>query len=115
MKCKRTFKIYGTYFWDFYNDLPLTVQKKIIYVLECVKVEEVIPTKFFKPIKTVKGLYEIRIEVHSNIYRVFCCFDEGLLIILFNGFQKKSQKTPQGEIEKAKKLMNDYWRTKEEK
>lgn len=115
MKYKRTFNVYGTYFWDFYNDLSLIVQKKIIYVFELVKVEEVVPAKFFRQITSVKGLYEIRVEVDSNIYRVFCCFDEGRLIILFNGFQKKSQKTPKGEIGKAKKLMNDYWKTKERK
>lgn len=115
MEKKRTFKVYGTYFWDFYNDLSLTVQKKIIYVLGHVMAEDIIPAKFLKPIKSVKGLYEIRVEVESNIYRIFCCFDEGRLIILFNGFQKKSQKTPPGEIDKAKKLMNEYLKTKKGK
>lgn len=115
MKYKRTFKVYGTYFWDFYNDLSLTVQKKIYYVLEHIRVEEVIPAKFFQQVVSVKGLYEIRVEVDGNIYRVFCCFDKGQLVVLFNGFQKKSQKTPKNEIEIAKKLMNDYWRTKEGK
>lgn len=77
--------------------------------------EDMVPVKFMKPIKSVKGLYEIRVEVESNIYRIFCCFDEGRLIILFNGFQKKSQKTPPVEIDKAKKLMNDYLKTKKGK
>lgn len=56
-----------------------------------------------------KGLYEIRIDYSSNIYRIFCCFDEGNLIVLFNGFQKKSQKTPQREIDKALKIMAEYF------
>lgn len=60
----------------------------------------------------VKGLFEIRIEYSSNIYRIFCCFDSGELVILFNGFQKKTQKTPQEEIERAQKLMKEYFDSK---
>ena len=71
--------------------------------------EEIIPTKYFRVIKGVKGLYEIRIEESGNIYRIFSCFDEGNLIILLNGFQKKSQKTPDREIEKAERIMNEYF------
>ena len=58
------------------------------------------------------GLYEIRIEYQSNIYRIFCCFDKGNLVILFNGFQKKTQKTPNNELEKAEKLKNEYFENK---
>jgi len=61
------------------------------------------------------GLYEIRIEFESNIYRIFCCFDKGNLVVLFNGFQKKSQKTPKKEIELALKLKEEYFNTKKEK
>jgi phage-related protein len=55
------------------------------------------------------GLYEIRIEFESNIYRIFCCFDEGKIVVLFNGFHKKSQKTPKKEIDKAVKLKQEYF------
>ncbi len=113
MEYKRTIKVYGESFWNFYGTLSLTVQKKIIYVMGLVKVEETIPAKFFKSIENVKGLYEIRIEVESNIYRIFCCFDKEKLVILFNGFQKKSQKTPLIEIERAKNLMKNYLSEKE--
>ena len=58
------------------------------------------------------GLYEIRIEFKTNIYRIFCCFDEGQLVVLFNGFQKKTQKTPKNELEKGKKLMKKYFESK---
>lgn len=71
-----------------------------------------IPVSLMKSIEGVKGLYEIRIEYNSNIYRIFCCFDEGELVILFNGFKKKTQKTPSGEIERAKRLMVEYFETK---
>jgi phage-related protein len=56
------------------------------------------------------GLYEIRIEFESNMYRVFCCFDKGNLVVLFNGFQKKSQKTPKKEIDLALKFKDEYFR-----
>jgi phage-related protein len=58
------------------------------------------------------GLYEIRIELGSNIYRIFCCFDEGRIVVLFNGFQKKTQKIPKSEIEKAVKLKAEYFKQK---
>ena len=70
---------------------------------------ERVPIKFFKSIEGVKGLFEIRIEYESNIYRIFCCFDKGNLVVLFNGFQKKTQKTPTKELNKAAKIMEDYF------
>ena len=68
-----------------------------------------IPVKFLKAIEGRPGLFEIRIERGNNIYRVFCCFDEGNLVILFNGFQKKTQKTPIEQIDKAVVLMKKYF------
>ena len=73
---------------------------------------EKIPVSYFKSIEGVQGLYEIRIEESSNIYRIFCCMDEGNLVILFNAFQKKTQKTPKSEIEKAKRIMKEYYEQK---
>ncbi len=72
-----------------------------------------IPTKFFKHLED--GIYEIRIEVGSNIYRIFTFFDDNKLVILSHGFQKKTQKTPKKEIERAKKLRKDYYEDKEPK
>lgn len=85
---------------------------KIYQVFMYIMTIENIPAKFLKSINGADGLYEIRIEESSNIYRIFCCFDNGNLIILFNGFQKKSQKTPKGEIEKAQRIMNEYFNDK---
>jgi phage-related protein len=68
-----------------------------------------VPEKFLKHIEGQKGLYEIRIEVGSNIFRIFCCFDKGKLVVLFNGFHKKTQKTPKQEIQLALKLMTEYF------
>lgn len=71
-----------------------------------------IPSDLLRSIKGVSGLYEIRIEDNGNIYRIFCCFDQGNLVVLFNAFQKKTQKTPKDEIDKAKAIMNSYYEDK---
>ncbi len=62
--------------------------------------------------KTHKGLYEARIKLGSDIWRVFCFFDKGKLVILLNGFTKKTQKTPKKEIDKAVRLMKEYYEEK---
>jgi phage-related protein len=74
-----------------------------------------VPKKFLDHMTGTDGLYEIRIEFESNIYRIFCCFDKGNLIVLFNGFQKKAQKTPKKEIELALKLKDEYFNLKKTK
>jgi len=60
----------------------------------------------------IDGLFEIRVEFESNIFRIFCCFDKGNLVILFNGFQKKTQKTPKKELDKASRIMKEYFEFK---
>jgi phage-related protein len=100
---------YKDYFLEFYNNQTNKVKDKIEHVLYVVSVAERIPKKFFEHMAGTDGLYEIRIEFQGNIYRIFACFDEGNLIILFNGFQKKSQKTPTREIEKALKIKAEYF------
>ncbi len=91
------------------------VKEKIGYVFRVIKTVERVPEKFLKHIKGTEGLYEIRIEAEGNIYRIFCCFDKGNLVVLFNAFQKKSQKTPKQEIKMALKIMKEYQLEQEEK
>jgi Phage-related protein len=74
------------------------------------KMREWLSTKFVKHLDD--GLYELRAEYNGNIYRMFFCFDEGQIVILFNGFQKKSQKTPQNEIDKAMRIKKEYYESK---
>lgn len=112
MKYMREIIIHGDYFAEFYDKQTLSVQRKINYVLNFIRVEEKIPPKFFRNIENVAGLFEIRIEMTGNIYRIFCCFDEGRLVVLFNGFQKKTQKTPPQEIKKATAIMKEYFNSK---
>ena len=97
------------HFIEFYQVQNDKVKEKIKYVLELIKQVEKVPEKFLKHLTNTEGLYEIRIEYQSNIYRIFCCFDKGKLVVLFNAFQKKTQKTPKNEIEKALKLMDEYF------
>ena len=97
------------YFFDFFEQQTEKVKEKIDFVLFVVTVAARIPQKFFQHLEGTNGLYEIRVEFQGNIYRIFCCFDEGQVVILFNGFQKKSQKTPSGELEKAMKIRNEYF------
>jgi len=97
------------YFFDFFEQQTEKVKEKIDHVLFVVTVANRIPQKFFQHLEGTNGLYEIRVEFQGNIYRIFCCFDEGQVVILFNGFQKKTQKTPSGELEKAVKIMNEYF------
>ena len=106
---ERQIIFYEKYFVDFYLEQTEKVQEKII------KTVQNVPKKFLDHISGTEGLFEIRIEFESNIYRIFCCFDKGQLVILFNAFQKKSQKTPKKEIDMAIKLMNEYFQLKNRK
>jgi phage-related protein len=97
------------YFLDFYQDLDLKVQEKIEYVFYIIRNSEIIPTKFFKFLEGTDGLYEIRVQFSSNLFRIFCFFEEGHSIVLLHGIQKKSQKIPKKEIIKAKRLRQEYY------
>jgi len=105
---------YKDYFEDFLKKQPIKVQNKIFKIIEAIETLERIPEGYLKLITGTKGLYEARISLASDIWRVFCFFDKGRLVILLNGFTKKTQKTPKREIEKALRLMNDYFNEKME-
>ncbi len=111
----RKIEFYKDYFMDFYSKQNSIVQEKIEYVLKLISQIERIPKKFFEHLTSTNGLYEIKVEYQSNIYRIFCFFDEGRLIVLLNGFQKKTQKTPKKEIEMAERLKKEYFNEKEER
>ena len=99
---------YKHYFLDFYNDQTDDVQRKIEWTLSLIKTTQHVPKKYFDHMTGTKGLFEIRVEVGGNIFRIFSFFDKGNLVVLGNGFQKKSQKTPRQEIDKALKIMEEY-------
>ena len=113
-KCIRDTFVYGSEFWDFYYSQTKKVQDKIDWVIDLIRSFKMIPEKYFKHIVGTNGLFEIRVKTGSNIFRIFCFFDEGNLVILLNGFQKKKQKTPKNEIVKAERLKKEYYEHKRE-
>ncbi len=112
---QRDIIFYKNYFLDFYLSLDSKIQEKIDYILNLIKTIEYVPIRFFKHIEGTDGLFEIRIKFNFNIFRIFCCFDIGKVVVLFNGFQKKGEKTPKNEIEKAIKIKNEYFLNKKSK
>ena len=103
---------YKNYFEDFLLEQPKKVQDKIFKIIEAIETLERVPSNYLKSMEGTNGLYEARIQLASNIWRVFCFFDHGRLVILLNGFQKKTQKTPKIEIDKALRLMKQYYQEK---
>lgn len=106
--------VFEDHFKEFRKTLGRKALKKLYQVLTLIMMVKVVPARFLKAIEGRKGLFEIRVEQGNNIYRVFCCFDEENLVILFNGFQKKTQKTPIEQLDKAEALMKKYYDQKNE-
>ena len=106
-KCREVI-FYKNYFVSFLNGQNNKVKEKILWTLKLIEELAVIPTVYFKHIKNGESLYEIRIKQGTDIYRIFCFFDTGKLVVLMNGFVKKTQKTPNSEIEKALKIKKEY-------
>ena len=99
---------YKGHFEKFLKAQTPKVQDKVFKIIEIIETYEQVPTTYLKSIKRTDGLYEARIKLGSNIWRVFCFFDKGKLVILLNGFTKKTQKTPKKEIDRALKLKKEY-------
>ena len=107
---KRRIITFGRYFGEFMDGLTIKEREKVDYGLVLLKTQDRLPTKFVKHIR--EGLYELRTEYNGNIYRVFFIFDEEKIVVLFNGFQKKTQKTPTSQIAKALKIKEEYYEYK---
>ena len=105
----RSIFYYKSYYLDFYATLYPEVKKKFSWTLQLISEIDHVPEKYFTHIIGSSGLFEIRVEVGSNIYRVFSYFDEGKMVVLVNGFIKKTRKTPKNEIELAEKLKKQYF------
>lgn len=103
---------YGDYFDKFFAQQTQKVKDKIVKVLDIVETIERIPANYLKYIEGTDGLFEIRVQLANNIFRVFCFFDGNKLVVLLSGFQKKSQKTPRKEIKRAEILMKMYFEEK---
>ena len=84
------------------------VQDKIIWTFDLIEELQRVPETYLKHLENTDGLFEIRMQHGSDIFRIFCFFAQGQLVVLANGFQKKTQKTPKKEIEKAIKIKEEY-------
>lgn len=104
----RKIAFYKTYFEDFFIKQKDKVKDKIIWTFNLIEELPRVPETYLKHIENTNGLFEIRVQQASDIFRIFCFFDQGRLVVLANGFQKKTQKTPKKEIEKALKIKEEY-------
>ena len=104
----RKIVFYKNYFQDFFDKQSVKVKAKIIWTLSLVEELQRVPETYLKHLENTNGLYEIRVQTGNDIFRIFCFFDKGQLIIVTNGFQKKTQKTPKKEIEQALKIKHEY-------
>jgi len=104
----RTVTLFKDYFSEFYQKQKQKVRDKILWTFRIIETQKQIPTDYLKHIEGTDGLYEIRVQQSSDIFRIFCFFDEGKLVVLANSFQKKTQKIPKSEIEKALKIKEEY-------
>mgnify|MGYP000094902041 FL=1 len=103
---------YKDYFDDFFKAQTQKVRDKIIKILDLIEQVERIPSTYLKYIEGTNGLFEVRVQLGNNIFRIFCFFDGNKFVILLTGFQKKTQKTPPTEIDRAIRLMNEYYEEK---
>ncbi len=104
----RSITFYKNYFTIFFNKQRQKTKDKILWTFRIIENQRIIPVEYFEHLTGTDGLYEIRVKQGSDIFRIFCFFDEGKIIVLANGFQKKTQKTPKTEIEKALKIKKEY-------
>ncbi len=112
MSKKRDLYFFKDYFEKFFDAQNDKVKKKVLWTLRVISELDQIPETYLKHIKNSSGLYEIRVQVGSNIFRIFCFFDVDNLVVIGHGFQKKSQKTPKQQIEKAEQIKREYYETK---
>ena len=110
----RKIVFFKSYFQNFFNQQSKKVKEKIVWTFDLIEDLQRVPEIYFKHIEDTDGLYEIRVQIGSDIFRIFCFFDKGNLVVLANGFQKKTQKTSKKEIELALKIKAAYENEKHE-
>lgn len=113
MNKRRQLYFFKDYFEKFFDKQTTKVQTKILWTFKIIEEIEKIPELYLKYIKNTSGLYEIRVQVGSNIFRIFCFFDLENIVVIEHGFQKKSQKTPKQQIERAERIKREYYESKE--
>ncbi|HBH06909.1 MAG TPA: addiction module toxin RelE [Flavobacteriales bacterium] len=109
---KRSIVVYKNHFWDFYNRQDEKVKSKIDWTVTMIQTTRIVPEKFLKHLTNSDGLWEVRVSANNGIFRIFCFFDKGNLIVLLSGFQKKTKKTPKSELSKAERIKKEYYENK---
>ena len=109
----RTIVLYEHFFSEFYGRQRQKVKDKIVWTFRIIETQHHIPSDYLKHVEGTEGLYEIRVQQASDIFRIFCFFDDDKLVVLANGFHKKTQKTPMAEIERALRIKKEYEQEKE--
>jgi phage-related protein len=95
---------------DFLDTLPDKVFRKVAWILRLISEREVVPGHYFKKLSGTEDIWECRIMFDKTSYRILCFYSGHSIIVLTNGFIKKSQKTPLNEIAKAESYKRDYIR-----
>lgn len=106
--------LFEDHFDEFIKTVPFKAKVKILTFIDVLEYLDIIPSNYLKHIEGTSGLYEARIDFGSDAFRIFCFFDKGRIIVLLNGFHKKTQKTPKKEIRKALHLRNMYYERRDQ-
>jgi phage-related protein len=93
---------------EFLDSLTGKQAQKVLWVLQLIEELDGIPRQYFKKLVDSEGIWEVRIQFGNDIFRLLSFFDGGTLLILTNGFAKKTQKTPTQEIALAVRRKEDY-------
>ena len=110
----RSIIVYKEYFEEFLARQRQKVKDKIYWTFKLIEELRQVPETYLKHLTGTDGLYEIRVQNGNDIFRIFCLFDEDKLVVLMNGFQKKTSKTPEQEIVKAIKIKKEYYEEKKQ-
>ena len=104
----RTVIFYKSYFIDFFNKQQQKVKDKILWTFKIIETQNKIPASYLKHMEGTDGIFEIRVQHGNDIFRIFCFFEACKIVVLVNGIQKKTIKTPKRELEKAIKIKKEY-------
>jgi len=106
---------FKNYVEGFLDAVSPKVADKIVWTIKAIEYTPKVPETYLKRLEGTDGLYEIRVIFAGDIFRILCFFDEGRLVVLTHGFQKKTQKTPGREIERALRIRDEYYAEKKHK
>ena len=93
---------------DFFDTLSEKQVEKVLWVLRLIRDLDFVPREYLKKLVNTEDIWEVRVKYSGNIFRILGFFHKKQIIILTNGFMKKTQKTPLAEIKIAEERRKDY-------